>query len=121
LDEEVKIMNFIEKNKKVLIVISIILLLIYFTAPPCTGVDCTKKEAGTKITGTMGMGTALVAMLSTFGPLGWLAAGVGVFLFMGPSIIGNWADVFSPSSSGSIPGWIYIAGFVVIIFMMKKN
>ena len=53
------------------------------------------------------------------GPTGWIIIGVSSLLFLAPSIINKWADLFSPQPT--IPGFVWIGAFMVIIFLILSK
>ena len=112
-----------DKNKKMLIVIGVIFLLLYvFNNQP---IDDKKEGAGEW--GGVGMGVAAgivaILMLTGAGEVGLgVAASIAVIallVFGGGGIFSGIAGLLTPDLS--IPGWAWIAGFVILILIVLRK
>ena len=112
-----KLTEIIKQHKKWIVILGLFLII---NSGPINQSLSDKKESFPVNYNTAAIGVAAATSPWWVGIpyIGWIIGGVAL-LFLGPSIIDNWAGLFRPDPT--IPSWIWIGAFVVIIFLILKK
>ena len=111
--------KIIEQHKKLIVIIGILLII---SSNSINQSSSTKKESFPVNYGTQAAAVGVAAATSPWWIgipyIGWIIGGAGLLL-LGPSIIDNWVNLFRPDPT--IPSWIWIGAFLVILFLILKK